>query len=184
MQRHASSREHTQVPVQRHNPFVGAERRNNSCRNGFLSDTAKPLADPALAKKNKHFLFDHPRKKKGLVEFNQKGIRKIFAVKKHTTGIKKKRKCFQSFFVCVDFLYRKEVRTESRRLKSSAHQKPSTWNPFTNLAASKMISALMTNKKRPNVNSVMGKVSMISMGFTIRLSRPSTMASTSAVTKD
>jgi hypothetical protein len=47
-----------------------------------------------------------------------------------------------------------------------------------------MIKALITNKKSPNVKSVIGKVRMIKMGFTIRLSRPSTIARIRAVTKD
>jgi hypothetical protein len=73
---------------------------------------------------------------------------------------------------------------ESSRLKSSAHQNPSTRNPFTNFAASKMISALITKRKSPNVKMVIGNVSMIRMGFTKMFNRPSTMARISAVTKD
>jgi hypothetical protein len=170
--------------MQGHDPFVRSEGGYNAGRDGFLSDTTEPFTDPALAKENEHFLFDHPGKKQGTVEFQQKGIGKIFAIEKHMTGIKKNGRRSQSFSVWVDFLYRNEVSTESRRLNRSAHQKPSTRNPFTNLAASKMINALMTNKKRPNVNRVIGKVSMIRMGFTIRFSNPSTMARIRALTKD
>jgi hypothetical protein len=44
--------------------------------------------------------------------------------------------------------------------------------------------ALMTNRKSPNVNMVIGNVSMTRMGLTKRFNKPRTIASMSAVTKD
>lgn len=72
---------------------------------------------------------------------------------------------------------------ESTKLKISAHQKPSTLNPGISLSASKMITALITNKKRPSVTRVTGMVSKTRMGFTIALSNPNTNENIIAVLK-
>ena len=72
---------------------------------------------------------------------------------------------------------------DNTTLNSSAHQKLSTLKPFTRLLAHNTISALITSRNKPIVITVTGKVRITSTGFTIRLSRPSTMASMSAVVK-
>lgn len=68
-------------------------------------------------------------------------------------------------------------------LKSKAYQKLATVNPFTNSLHSKMITALMTNKKSPKVTKVTGKVNKTRIGFTNRFSNPSTMATIIEVAK-
>ncbi len=70
---------------------------------------------------------------------------------------------------------------ESNRLKIMAHQKLLTWKPSIKLAAKRMIMALMTKRKSPRVNMVMGKVKMTKMGFTKKLSKLSTTATIIAV---
>jgi len=47
-----------------------------------------------------------------------------------------------------------------------------------------MMSALITNRNKPNVKMVIGKVRMIRMGFTRIFNNPRTIARISAVTKD
>ena len=59
-----------------------------------------------------------------------------------------------------------EAVSDSKRLKAKAHQKPSTLKPGTNHAAKRIIIALITNKKMPNENTVIGRVNKISSGFT------------------
>lgn len=51
-------------------------------------------------------------------------------------------------------------------------------------AAIRMIIALMTSRKRPNVTMVIGKVRITSMGFTTTLSILSTKATMRAVVKE
>jgi hypothetical protein len=80
-------------------------------------------------------------------------------------------------------LYNTEVTIESRRPNRSAHQKPSTSNPFTNFAARSIIAAFITKRKRPNVTIVSGNVRRISKGFTIAFRMASTIARTIAVQK-
>lgn len=70
---------------------------------------------------------------------------------------------------------------ESIKLKSSAQKKPSTLIPSINLSAMMMMSALITNRKRPRVSMVNGRVSMISIGFTMAFNTASTKAKMIAV---
>jgi hypothetical protein len=53
---------------------------------------------------------------------------------------------------------------DRRKLKSRAHQKPSTENPLTNFEARRIMMALIT-KKDPSVTMVMGKVRMMKIGL-------------------
>ena len=69
------------------------------------------------------------------------------------------------------------------KLNKSAYQKPSTWKPSTILAANKIINALMTNKKKPNVKMVTGMVRIIIIGFTTAFKNDNTAATTNAVKK-
>jgi hypothetical protein len=55
--------------------------------------------------------------------------------------------------------------TDKTILNSTATQKPLTWKPFTTDEASRMISPLMTNVKRPRVRILMGRVMRIRNGF-------------------
>jgi hypothetical protein len=68
-------------------------------------------------------------------------------------------------------------------LKNSAVQNESTLNPPTILSQNKMIKALITNKNRPNVTKVIGKVNTNSIGLTKTLSSPRTSATIKAVVK-
>lgn len=81
-------------------------------------------------------------------------------------------------------LYNKEVMMDSNKLNNNAHQNPSTLNPFTNSAVSKMMAALITNRNKPNVNKVSGSVSNIRMGFTMAFNMASTIAKMMAAQKE
>jgi hypothetical protein len=77
----------------------------------------------------------------------------------------------------------REVSRDRRRLNNRAHKNPSTRNPCTNLPASRTMMALITNRNKPNVRIVMGKVKMISRGFTNTFRIAKTMESVIAVQK-
>lgn len=64
-----------------------------------------------------------------------------------------------------------------------AVQKLSMPNPFTNFAQSKIIKAFTTNKNKPKVKIVTGKVKSTKIGFTNKLSKPKTIATTIEVAK-
>ena len=68
-------------------------------------------------------------------------------------------------------------------LNNNAVQNVLTSNPVTNSVHSKMISALMTSKKSPNVMMVTGNVNKINSGLTKMLSNPSTTATITDVIK-
>ena len=68
-------------------------------------------------------------------------------------------------------------------LKSNAHQKPSILIPFINLAANKIISALITKRKSPNVTTVMGSVRKTNIGFITAFKQANTNAKIIAVPK-
>ena len=72
---------------------------------------------------------------------------------------------------------------DNTTLKSNAVQKVSTLNPPTILVHKRMITALITNKNKPNVNMVNGRVNNTNIGFINILSNPSTTATSNAVTK-
>jgi len=59
-------------------------------------------------------------------------------------------------------------------LNNKAVQNESTLNPETKLSHSKIITALMTNKKRPKVITVTGSVNKTNTGFTNMFSNPKT----------
>ena len=61
------------------------------------------------------------------------------------------------------------VNKDKIKLNSKAHQKLCTWKPLTNFSANKTIKALIANKNRPKVNTVMGIVSTVNIGFAIVL---------------
>ena len=77
----------------------------------------------------------------------------------------------------------KEDTTDKRRLNSNAQRKPSMRMPSINLSASKIISALITKRKRPSVITVIGRVKITSNGLINRLSSPRTRANMSASLK-
>ena len=62
--------------------------------------------------------------------------------------------------------------------------KPFTAKPLTNLSQINTMTALMTNKKSPNVTIVTGKVKKTKIGFTNTFSKPSTTAMITDVVKD
>jgi len=88
---------------------------------------------------------------------------------------------FFSFFLPPNFSII-DVTTESTRLKSNAHQKPSTLKPSNKLAAIRIIAALITNKNSPNVIKVTGMVKRMRMGLRKPLRIDSKKATQSAVT--
>jgi uncharacterized membrane protein YoaK (UPF0700 family) len=68
-------------------------------------------------------------------------------------------------------------------LKIKAVKNDSTLNPPTIFEHNKIITALMTNRNKPNENIVAGNVNRINMGFTNTLSKPKTTATIKAVSK-
>lgn len=70
---------------------------------------------------------------------------------------------------------------ESNMLNNRAVKKPETTKPPTRLLASRIITALITNKNKPRVTIVAGSVKNISKGRTKRFSREITTATQSAV---
>ena len=72
------------------------------------------------------------------------------------------------------------VKMDKIRLNNSAHQKPSTWKPDTNLSAKMIMKALMANRKKPNVKTVIGIVSIVSIGFTMVFKKAKTTATIKA----
>ncbi len=67
-------------------------------------------------------------------------------------------------------------------LNTKALQKPDTEKPATSLLAKIMITALITSKNNPNVNTVTGKVNRTIIGFTNKFNRDSTTATATAET--
>ncbi len=59
-----------------------------------------------------------------------------------------------------------DLKIDSKMLKNNADQKPETAKPSTNLSANKIIQALITNKNKPKVTMVAGKVKKIKSGRT------------------
>ena len=76
-----------------------------------------------------------------------------------------------------------DCKKDSKILNRSAYQNPFTSKPLTKASQIKIIRALITNKNNPNVKMVTGNVKMMSKGFTNKLSRISTAATTIAVIK-
>lgn len=62
-----------------------------------------------------------------------------------------------------------------------AVQNELTENPSTNSSQSKIMIALMTNKNKPNVKKVTGKVNNTKIGFTKKFNNPKTIATVRAV---
>lgn len=58
--------------------------------------------------------------------------------------------------------------------KINAHKNPAMWIPDTNLPASMIIKTFITSKKIPSVRMVIGKVSIIKIGFTIAFKKART----------
>ncbi len=68
---------------------------------------------------------------------------------------------------------------EIKMLAKKADQKLDTVKPRTSKDTNMIIKALMTSKKRPNVNSVKGKVRTIRIGLSRALANPKSKAATS-----
>ena len=64
------------------------------------------------------------------------------------------------------------------KAKAMAHQNPSTEKPGVNSAASKTTTALMTNRKSPNVSRLIGSVKRTRMGLMVKLIRMMTTTKT------
>jgi hypothetical protein len=88
---------------------------------------------------------------------------------------------FLSFSVLKALLCTNELKNDSRMLNKTAYQKPSILNPFIKYPVAKMMQALMTNKNKPSVRMVTGKVNIINRGFTVASKIASTIATISAV---
>ena len=79
--------ENPEVAVQRANIFVFFERSGNTYCNGFLPDTAEPLAHSALAQQLKHALFNHPWFKNEFIKMNELFVGELLALKFHGVNI-------------------------------------------------------------------------------------------------
>ncbi len=67
---------------------------------------------------------------------------------------------------------------EMKMLAKKAVQKPDTMKPWTSEETSSIMSALITNRNRPNVTRVNGSVRKTSTGLTIAFANPSSKAET------
>src|SRR5674476_1048627 len=65
-----------------------------------------------------------------------------------------------------------------KMLAKKAVQKLEALKPLTSDATSRIISALITSRNRPNVRNVSGKVKTTSSGFTMAFAKPSSSAET------
>jgi len=71
----------------------------------------------------------------------------------------------------------------SKKLKMSAEKKPLTIKPGIKIPASLTMAALMTNKNKPSVKTVMGIVKTTNMGLIKALINERMIATISAVKK-
>ena len=85
------------------------------------------------------------------------------------------------YFLSAKTAFNADENTESITLKINAHQNPSTLIPSSNLSANKIMSALITKRKRPKVTTVIGNVSKTNIGFTIAFKQAKTKAKIMAV---
>ena len=69
---------------------------------------------------------------------------------------------------------------DNKILNNKAVKKLETPKPSTNLSANRIINAFITNKKRPNVIMVTGKVKRISNGLTNTFNTAMTIATITA----
>ncbi len=74
-----------------------------------------------------------------------------------------------------------DCRKDKSKLNSIADQKLVTLKPSIKLSAKNMIIALITNKNRPKVRMVTGKVNITNIGFTIKFNKLRTIATIIAV---
>ena len=72
---------------------------------------------------------------------------------------------------------------ERIKLNNKAIQKPVTLKPSIRLSANIIIKALITNKNKPKVRMVTGKVKMIRIGFMVTLNNAKTTATITALVK-
>ena len=70
----------------------------------------------------------------------------------------------------------KTFSSEIKILAKNAVQKPAKLKPLTSFATSIKTSALITNRNRPIVSTVSGKVNTINSGLTSALAKPNTKA--------
>lgn len=69
-----------------------------------------------------------------------------------------------------------DCKNDNKTLKINADQNPDTLNPSIKLLAINIITALITNRKRPKVSIVAGRVNNINNGFTVIRNNPKTTA--------
>ena len=74
-----------------------------------------------------------------------------------------------------------DSKKDNNILKRRAVQNPETENPLIHLLANKINAALITNKNKPKVSIVAGKVKTTKIGFNIEKSNPITNATQIAV---
>jgi len=74
-----------------------------------------------------------------------------------------------------------DCKKDNKRLNSKAHHMLVTSKPDIRLSANNIIMALIIKRKRPRVRTVIGKVNITNMGFTIKFKRLNTMATIMAV---
>lgn len=71
------------------------------------------------------------------------------------------------YFLSLNKLNKMVCDNDKIKLKTKAVEKPSTLKPSTILVQIKIINALITNKNKPNVKNVIGKVNNFINGFTV-----------------
>ncbi len=88
---------------------------------------------------------------------------------------------FYDFFSSFKNENKNDLKMDSRILNKRAAKNPLTTKPATNLLAKIIMTALITNKKRPKETIVAGKVKKIKSGLTNIFSKAITTATIIAV---
>ncbi len=76
-----------------------------------------------------------------------------------------------------------DLNIDNNKLNNSAVKKPLTAKPVTNFPAKSIMTAFITNKNKPNVSNVAGKVKNTNKGLTNIFNNAIVKATTTAVVK-
>src|SRR3974390_2474054 len=145
MQGHVARSEYAQVSVQGHDALIFLHGQGGPHGNGFLSNPAKPFADPSMPEQDKHFFFGKSGQQQAFVNMDQLFVGYAVTGELHGTKFidkseyqSKKHTRLITYSFSPSFLYKSEVSMERSILNRRAHQKPSTPKPGTNLLASRI----------------------------------------------
>lgn len=90
---------------------------------------------------------------------------------------------YNFYFFSTNILFRIDCPIDNNKLNNKAYQNPETANPSIRLSQIKIMTALITNKKSPNVIIVTGIVKNTKIGFKNVFNIARTMATINDVEK-